>query len=150
MQRAGKVRRVLGKANMMLESVGKYVGAKVLSAILIVSSAGAGIWFWKHPEQLETIWSVLKSVLVWLGLVLVLPWASYPLTKKVVATDSNRAAIALIAGLFVADGLFALYLSGWSISGALARMVVVLGLLSAAVYNFIVCDFQAQRLEDSM
>lgn len=134
----------------MLESVGKYVGAKVLSAILVVSGIGAGIWFWKHPEDLRAIWSSIKTVLVWLGIVLVLPWACFPLTKKVVAMDSNRAAIALIVGLVVVDGLFALYLSGWTVSGALTRMVVVLGLLSAAVYNFVVCDFQANKLEDSI
>jgi len=64
--------------------------------------------------------------------------------------DSNRAAIALILGLVIVDGLFALYLSGWTVSGALTRMVVVLGLLSAAVYNFVVCDFQANKLEDSI
>lgn len=134
----------------MLESIGKYVGAKVLSALLIVSGVGAGIWFWKHPEQLTAIWSVLKSVLVWLGIVLVLPWAAYPVTRRIVAMESNRAAGALVLGLVVVDAVVALYLSGWTLPGTLSRLVLVLGLLSAGVYNFVVCDFQAGKLEDSV
>lgn len=134
----------------MLESVGKYVGGKVLSAVIFVAAAASVIWFWKHPEQLAAIWQVVKLVLVWLGLVLVLPWAGYFLTAWVVRRDSNLAAGGLLAGLTAVDALFAYYLSGWSIDGALTWMVVILGLLSAGVYNFLVCDFQASKLEEGL
>ncbi len=134
----------------MFAAVGQYVGGKVLTAILVVAVGGSVIWFYNHPEQLENIWEVLKSVLVWLGLVLVLPWAGFFVTAWVVKKESNLAAGLLLAGLTAVDALFAFYLSGWSIEGALTWMVVLLGLLTAAVYNFLVCDFQAARLEDSI
>ena len=133
----------------MFAAIGQYVGGKVLTAILIVAGAASVIWFWKHPEQLETIWSVLKGVLVWLGLVLVLPWASFFVTGWVVKKDSNVAAALLLVGLTAVDVLFAFYLAGWSVAGALTWMVLLLGFLTAGVYNFLVCEFQAARFEDS-
>ena len=133
----------------MFAAIGQYVGGKVLTAILIVAGAASVIWFWKHPEQLATIWSVLKGVLVWLGLVLVLPWASFFVTGWVVKKKSNVAAALLLIGLTAVDVLFAFYLAGGSVAGALTWMVLLLGFLTAGVYNFLVCEFQAARFEDS-
>jgi hypothetical protein len=135
---------------MVLASLGKYVGGKVLTAALIVASAGGIIWFWKHPEQLAAIWSVMKTVLVWLGLVTALPWACYFVTGWIVKRDSNLAAALLLAGLTAADVVLAIYLAGWHVSGALTWTVFLLGFLCAAIYNFVVCDFQAGRFEDGL
>ena len=65
---------------MMLTTIGQYIGGKVITAVLVVSGAGAVIWFWKHPEHLETIWQTIKYVLTWMGIVLVLPWATFFVT----------------------------------------------------------------------
>ena len=132
----------------MFAAVGKYVGGKVISAVLIVTGAASLIWFWKNPEDLRTIWSVMKGVLVWLGLVLVLPWASFMLNRWVIQRESNTAAGLLLLGLTAVNALFAFYLVGWDVGGALSWMVLLLGFLCAGVYNFLVCDFQAARLED--
>jgi hypothetical protein len=132
----------------MFAAIGQYVGGKVLTGILVVSGAASVIWFWNHPEQLSSIWAVMKSVLVWLGLVLVLPWATFFVTGWVVKKDSNLAGALLLIGLTLVDALFAFYLSDWSVSGALTWMVLLLGFLSAGVYNFLACEFQAARFED--
>lgn len=133
----------------MLTAIGQYVGGKVVTAVLVVASAGAVIWFWKHPEHLQTIWLTIKYVLVWLGFVLVLPWAMYFVMPWVVSKDSNAAAGAMLLGYVLADVAVALYLAG-GVRGhdALTWMVLLLGFLSAGVYNFLVCDFQADRLAD--
>jgi hypothetical protein len=47
------------------------------------------------------------------------------------------------------DAVFAFYLAEWSVQGALTWMVLLLGFLTAGVYNFLVCEFQAARFEDS-
>jgi hypothetical protein len=133
----------------MFAAVGQYVGGKVLTAILAVAGIASVIWFWNHPEQLSSIWAVLKSVLVWLGLVLVLPWATFFVTGWVVKKESNLAAALLLVGITLVDALFAFYLSDWSVSGALTWMVMLLGFLSAGVYNFLACEFQAARFESS-
>lgn len=133
----------------MLTAIGQYVGGKVVTAILVVASAGAVIWFWKHPEHLQTIWLTIKYVLVWLGFVLVLPWAMFFVMPWIVSKDSNAAAGAMLLGYVLADAVVALYLAG-GVRGhdALTWMVLLLGFLSAGVYNFLVCDFQADRLAD--
>ncbi len=134
----------------MFAAIGQYVGGRLFTAIVVLATAGAGFWFWQHPEQLQDIWQVLKRVLVWLGLVLALPWAGFFVTGWVVKKESNVAAGALLLGLLAVDALFALYLSDWGFEGALSWMVVILGLLSAGIYNYLVCDFQAARFDDSL
>ena len=120
----------------------------MVAAVLFVSSAGAVIWFWKHPEQLATIWAVIKYVLLWLGFVVVLPWATFFVTTWVAAKDSNPAAAMMLAGYTVADAIVAFCLMGGvSGHGTLTWMVVFLGLLSGAVYNLKVCEHLAERLE---
>ncbi len=132
----------------MFSAIGQYVGAKVLTAILVVSGAGAVIWFWKHPEALETIWVTVKYVLVWIGIVLMVPWVSFFVTTWVVSKESNVGAALLLVGLSLVDAIVAIVLIG-GLSGhnALTWMVLVLGFLSAAAYNFKVCEYQAERLE---
>ena len=133
----------------MWETIGKYVGGKVLTAILVVGSAASMYWFYRHPEQLESVWDVLKSVLAWLGIVLVLPWAGFFLMPWVTKLDTNVASGLLLAGYLAIDFLVAVALSGWSVEGTLTWMVLILGLLAAGVYNFLVCEYQAHRIEDS-
>ena len=134
----------------MLTAIGQFVGAKVITAVLVVSSAGAVIWFWRNPESLAQIWLVIKYVLVWLGFVLAVPWASFFVTTWVVAKDSNRAAGLMLLGYLAADFAVAWWLmGGLGGHGALTWGVILLGLLSAAVYNLKVCEFQTERLEDA-
>jgi hypothetical protein len=133
----------------MLATLGQYITGKVVTFVLVVSGAGAVIWFWRHPEHLETIWATIKYVLVWLGFVLALPWALSFVTPWVVRKDSNAAAAAMLAGYVLADVLVAAALTG-GLRGhnAITWMVLVLGFLAAAIYNFKVCEYQAERLEE--
>lgn len=133
----------------MWASLGKFVGGKVLGAILIVASGASLIWFWKHPEQLQAIWATLKGVIAWLGIVIVLPWATFFVPAKVVKLESNAAAAVMLAGYLLVDVLFALWLGGWSIDGTLTWVVLILGFLAAGVYNFLVCDTVAERLDEA-
>ncbi len=134
----------------MWAALGKFVGGKVLTAILIVATGASLIWFWKHPEVLRALWENLKSVLAWLGFVIVLPWATFFVPAKVVKTESNGAAAAMLIGYLLVDALVAFWLAGWSIDGTLTWVVVLLGFLTAGVYNFLVCDFVAEKVDDSV
>ncbi len=133
----------------MLTNFGQYLGNKVITAILVVSGAAALIWFWRHPEQLASIWQVLKYAVAWLGFVLIFPWALGSVTRWVVSLESNRAASLMLAAYTLADAIVAFCLIG-RIRGlnTLTWIVLILGFLSAWVYNFKVCDHQASRLED--
>lgn len=133
----------------MLTSVGQYIGGKVITAILVVSGGAAMIWFWKHPEHLATIWATIKYVLVWLGFVVILPWATLFITTWVVSKESNAAAALMLAGYTLADAIVAFcLLGGLRGHGSFTWMVLLVGFLAAAVYNLKVCEHQAGRLED--
>lgn len=133
----------------MLTAIGQYVGGKVVTAVLVVSCLGAGIWFWRHPEHLQTIWQVVKYALAWLGFVTVLPWATFFVTAWVVRRDSNAAAAVMLLGYLLADVLVAFWMIG-SVRGhaGLTWVVLLLGFLSAAVYNFKACEELADRIEN--
>ncbi|MBI1826214.1 MAG: hypothetical protein HY287_00440 [Planctomycetes bacterium] len=133
----------------MLTSIGQYVGGKVITAILVVGSAGAVIWFWRHPEHLQTIWATIQYVLAWMGFVIILPWATFFVTPWVASKDSNVAAALMLIGYAIPDIVVALYLAG-GVHGhnGLSWTVLIVGFLAAAVYNLKVCEFQAERLED--
>jgi hypothetical protein len=134
---------------MVLTTIGQYIGGKVITAVLVVSGAGAVIWFWKHPEHLETIWQTIKYVLTWMGIVLVLPWATFFVTPWVVSKDSNVAAGVMLFGYTLADAAAAFFLLGGVRGhGGFTWMILLLGFLAAAVYNLKVCEHQAVRLEE--
>ena len=133
----------------MFSAIGQYIGARAVTMILFFSGVGATIWFYKHPEDLQTIWQTIKYVLVWLGIVLMLPWATFFVTTWVVAKDSNAAVALVLLAYLVVDAAIAFFLMGGTGGhNALTWMVLLLGFLSAGVYNFKVCEFQADRLED--
>ena len=134
----------------MWQAIGKYVGGKVLSAILVVLAAGCIIWAWRHPEELRAIGHVLKYVGIWLGIAVVLPWAAMPLMPWIMKQDSNLVSGLFLAGVTAIDVAVALYLAGPSDHLTLTWMVLFLGFLTAGVYNFVVCNYQANRIEDSL
>lgn len=133
----------------MLTAIGEYIGGKVVTAILVVSGAGAVIWFWNHPDDLKTIWLTIKYVLVWLGFVLIFPWATFFVTSWAIAKDSNVAVATILLSYALADTIVAFCLIGRIRGlGSMTWMILLLGFLSAAVYNFKVCEYQADRLEE--
>lgn len=132
----------------MFAAIGQYIGGKVVTAILVVAVGGAGIWFWKHPEDLRTIWQTIKYAVAWIGIVLMLPWATFFVTPWVVSKDSNAAAMAMLLGYLAADVAVAVWMMGTLRGhGTLTWMVLFLGFLAAAVYNFKACEYQADRAE---
>jgi len=133
----------------MLTEIGQHVGGKVISGVVAIGTVGAGIWFWRHPEDLATIWQTIKYVLVWIGIVLALPWATFFVTTWVTAKDSNIAAALMLIGYVLADAIVAFCLIGRVRGlGGFTWMILILGFLAAAVYNLKVCEHHAERLEE--
>ena len=120
----------------------------MLTAALVVGGLLAALWFYQHPEALEQLWATLKLALAWIGFVIVLPWALFFIVPYVLRAESNLVSALLLVGYLCADVLVAFWLAGWSVSGTLSWVVLVVGFLTAAVYNFLVCDFIASKAED--
>ena len=138
-----------GDFTHMFTTLGQYLGGKVITAILVVSGGLTGIYFWKNPDDLATIWKTIQYALVWIGIVLALPWAAFFVTAWVVSKESNAAAAAMLAAYVLVDATVAVWLIG-GIGGhsGLTWGVLLLGFLTAGVYNFKVCEYQALRAED--
>ncbi len=135
----------------MFTTLGQYLGGKVITAILVVSGGLAGSYFWNHPDDLALIWKTVKYAAVWIGVVLTLPWATFFVTPWVVSKDSNAAAALMLAGYSLVDVVVAIWLMGGVTGhGGLAWAVVLLGFLSAGVYNFKACEYQAERAEGGL
>ena len=132
---------------MILESVGKYVGGKVVTAICVVASGAALFWFWRHPETAQALWQVVKYSIAWIGFAAALPWISYAALPLVLRTESNAASIGLLAALWLMDIMMALWLCGWHVDSALSWAVLLLGFIAAGAYNFVVCESLARQLD---
>lgn len=133
----------------MWQAIGKYVGGKVLGAVVFVASAMALIWYWQlPPESKAAIWEALRDGLVWIAFVTVWPWALFFVPAVAVRAESNLFSALMLLGYWAADIFVALWLAGWRVSGALAWAVLSVGFLAAGVYNFVVCEYLACRAED--
>ena len=131
-------------------TLGKFIGGKVLTAILVASVLLISYYFYKNPEKLETLWESTKASLVWLGFVAVLPWGLFFVPPLVIKSESNAAAAGMLLGYVALDILMAFWLAEWSIQGVLVWGLLVLGFLLAGVYNFLVCEFLAEQAEETL
>ena len=136
----------------MIEAVGKYVGGKVITAVLVVTSGVVLIWYWQlEPEQKQAIWDTIKYSIVWVGFAGVLPWALFFVPSLVLRTESNLVSALALGGYLLTDVLMALYLAGWHVEGGvLTWAVLILGFLCATVYNFAVTESLARHAEDTL
>lgn len=126
----------------------KSLGGRLLGAVLTVAGVIVVIWYWRlGPEQRADMWSAFRGALLWLGLVAVLPWALFFVPPRVIRAESNLASAVMLVAYLIADLLLALYLAGGMPDASWQRAMLVLGLLCAGVYNFVVCESIAQRAE---
>jgi len=134
----------------MIEGVAKYVGGKVLAAVLVVASAIMIIWYFRLPvEARAALWTTVRNVLIWIGLVAALPWATFFVPVMAVRAESNLVSAMTLIGYLAVDIVLAMFLCGGHWDGGWRMGAMVLGFLCAAVYNFVVCDFIAGRAEDA-
>lgn len=134
----------------MNEGIGKYIGGKVLTAVLGVAAVVVIIWYVRMPEaDRAAMWAAIRCALLWIGLAAVLPWATFFVPPRIVRAESNLASALMLAAYLVADAALALYLAGGLPAAPWHRVLLVLGLLCAVVYNFVVCDFIAERADES-
>ncbi len=139
-----------GGERSVFGTMGKYIGGKLLTAVLVACVLWTSYNFYKNPEKLEHLFQTTKASVVWLGFAGALPWGLFFVPPLVGKTESNAAAAAMLIGYLVLDILMAFWLADWSIQGGLVWGIVILGFLLAAVYNFLVCDFIAEQAEENL
>lgn len=140
---------------MIFAEIGKFVGAKVATAIIFVAVVAGGIWCWQNWDTVKAFGHVVKLLLIWLAVVAALPWSSYlfmrPLLNFQSSLQSEKAAIAVsvaLIGVFcVIDVVVALCMGDWSDVGGFTWFVALLGFLAAGAYNFVICESLARHVD---
>jgi hypothetical protein len=121
---------------------GKVVGGAVVLAVV----AAAISWWQMDPATRQMLVGGTGKILSWLGIVLILPWATFFLVGRVAKFDSNAAGAALVASYTLAEVVLLMWLFGWRLPGATAWTFLCVGALFAAVYNLFTCDWIAEKV----
>ena len=124
----------------------KGVAGKVVSGLVALAVIATAISWWQMDEATRS--ALLRGtgrVFAWLGIVLVVPWASFFLIGRVAKLESNAAGAALVAALTVLEAGVLAWLFDWSISGAAPWVFFVTAVLFAGVYNLFACDWIAEK-----
>jgi hypothetical protein len=125
----------------------KSVTGKIISAALVLAVIAAGISWWQmEPQTREMLLRGTGRILGWLGVVLILPWATFFVIGKVARRDSNAAGALLVGTYTLVEIVLLVWLFDWRVGGATAWTFVAVGALFAAVYNLFTCDWIAERI----
>jgi hypothetical protein len=125
----------------------KSAGGKVVGGAVTLAVVAGGISWWRMDEaSRDSLLAGTGRVVSWLGVVLLLPWATFFLIGKVARTDSNATGAALVLGYTVAEAVLLAWLFGWTIHGPAAWTFCAAAVLVAGVYNLFTCDWIAENV----
>lgn len=122
-------------------ALGKIVTGLVTLAVI----ATAFSWFQMDESTRAALLAGAGRVFAWLGIVLVVPWASFFLIGRVARLESNAAGAALVAGYTVIEAGILAWLFDWSVSGAASWVFFATAVLFAGAYNLFACDWIAEK-----
>ncbi len=140
---------------MIWSEIGKFVGAKIASALIFIAVAAGGIWCYYNWDTVQSAGRVLLNTIIWIGIVAALPWSSYLIMKPLMGLqadlNSERAAAAVSVGVIAAytiiDITIAFWWLEWDAMSGFSRFVVIVGFIAAAAYNFVICESLARHVD---
>ena len=125
----------------------KTVTGKVVAGAVGLAVVAGGISWWRMDDATrQMLLTGTGRIVSWLGIVLLLPWATFFLTGWVARRESNAAGAALVAAYTLLEAVLLAWLFHWQIPGATAWTFLVAGTLFAGVYNLLTCDWIAEKL----
>lgn len=125
----------------------KSITGRIVSGLVALAVIAAAISWWRMDEAThQMIWTGTGRILLWLGVMLAWPWASFALIARVAKTQSNTAGGLLVAVYSLLEVLLLAWLFHWHISGSAGWTFLVLGGLVCGVYNLLICDWIAEKL----
>jgi FtsH-binding integral membrane protein len=125
----------------------KTMTGKVVSGLVGLAVIAAGISWWQmDPNTRQMLVSGTGKIISWLGIVLIVPWATFFVIGRVAKYDNNLAGAALVGAYTLIEALLLGWLFEWHVPGATAWTFFILGGLFAAVYNLFTCDWIAEKV----
>lgn len=125
----------------------KSTAGKVISGLVALAVVAAAISWWRmDPGTRQMILGGTGKIAAWLGVVLLLPWATFFVISLVARQNSNLAGAVLVGVYTLLEVILLVWLFNWSLPSATAWTFVALGALLAAVYNLFTCDWIAEKV----
>jgi hypothetical protein len=126
----------------------KSLGGKIASGVIALAVVSAGLAWWQtEPATKQHILIDSGRLLGWLMLVLIVPWAGFPLVGWVSRRNSNAAGAVLVITFTAAGSAMLAWLFGWSVHGATEWVLYTAAVLICGVYNLFICDWIAELAE---
>jgi hypothetical protein len=129
-----------------MEFIKAIAGKLVTGAVILAVIAAAVSWFEADPQTREALLGGAGRVCAWLGIVLVVPWASFAVIGWVARMERNLAGAILVASYTVLEAVALAWLFAWHIHGPAGWAFFILGTLFAAAYNLFACDWIAEKI----
>ena len=125
----------------------KSVVGKVAAGMVALGVIAGGISWWQmEPETRQMLVHGVERICYWLGIVLLLPWASSPFIGWVARkAKSNKSGITLVSAYTLVECVLFAWLFQWQIRTSTAWLFLIFSGLIAATYNLLICDWIAER-----
>ncbi len=125
----------------------KSITGRIVTGLVALAVVAAAISWWQMDESTrQMLVAGAGRILVWLGMVLIWPWASIAIIGWVSRMESNAAGGLLVGVYSLAEVILLAWLFNWHIFGPAAWTFLLLGGLVAGVYNLLVCDWLAEKV----
>jgi hypothetical protein len=105
-------------------------------------------WIYDQLDRMydrKTSVALVGKVIGWLMLVGVLPWATYFMSTYAARFRHNAAGAALVAFYTAIDSVLLAWMFDWSMRGATGWIFYSAAVLTALLYNVLICDWIAER-----
>jgi hypothetical protein len=123
----------------------KSVISWILGGLTVLAVIAAAIAYYDlPPAERQALWHHIGRVALWVGLMLVLPWATFFLSVAAARRDSNAVGVVLVGGYLLLDAILLFLLVGQP-SGVFLILSTAFGLLVALTYTLLTCDWIAER-----
>ena len=124
----------------------KGVAGKVVTGMVALAVIATAVsWFQMDSDSRAALLTGTGRVVAWLGVVLIVPWASFPMIGRVGRMDSNAAGATLVLLYTAAEAVVLAWLFEWSIGGAAPWVFFAAATLFAGVYNLFAFDWIAEK-----
>ena len=124
----------------------KGVAGKVVTGLVALAVVATAISWWQMDESTRAM--LLRGagrIFAWLGIVLIVPWASFFVIGRVARLDNNAAGATLVGAITVIEAAVLAWLFEWSVHGAAPWVFFAAATLFAGVYNLVACDWIAEK-----
>lgn len=108
-------------------------------------AAGAVSWYQLAPVERGRYAGAAGTGIGWIMAALLLPWATFFVSTWAGRASSNKAGVAVVAGYTILEAVGLWLTFGRPAIAGGVLLCGVVGVLAAAVYNLLVCDWIADK-----